>query len=347
MKIAIHHKKDGFSQQWINYCDGRGIAYKLVDCYSDRIVKELDDCDALMWHFHQTNCKDVLFAKQLLFSLQAGGKVVYPDFNTAWHFDDKLGQKYLLESAGLPLVPTYVFYNKSDAMNWVQEADFPKVFKLRTGAGSSHVHLVEDRQKANKLVSRAFGKGFNQYEPGSNLRERWRKFNSGISSFWDVLKGVARFGYKPEFDKIAGKEMGYIYFQDYIPENEFDIRVIVIDGKAFAIKRMVRENDFRASGSGFVKYEKENFPAETIQLSFKTAEKLNTQSLALDFVYKNQTPLIVELSYAFTKEVYDECQGYWDRDLNWHEGRFNPQGWMVDAVVKAVGEKKVIPVRNP
>jgi len=30
---------------------------------------------------------------------------------------------------------------------------------------------------------------------------------------------------------------------------------------------------------------------------------------------------------------YDPCEGYWDKDLNWHEGAFNPYGWMVQLLL--------------
>ena len=50
-----------------------------------------------MWHFNHKSPKASKFARQLLFSVQASGKNVFPDYNTVWHFDDKVGQKYLLE----------------------------------------------------------------------------------------------------------------------------------------------------------------------------------------------------------------------------------------------------------
>ena len=109
MKIAIHHTPGTFSDRWISYCEEKGIPYKIVDAYSSDIVKQVEDCDAFMWHHHHANYKDALFAKQLLYSLQIAGKKVFPDFNTGWHFDDKVGQKYLLEAIGAPLVTSYVF----------------------------------------------------------------------------------------------------------------------------------------------------------------------------------------------------------------------------------------------
>lgn len=341
MKIAIHYSEEGFSKDWISYCEEKSIPYKVVNCYESNIVSQVEECDALMWHFHQSNCKDLLFAKQLLYSLQTSGKVVFPDFHTAWHFDDKVGQSYLLKLVGAPLVPSYVFYSKSEAMDWIRNTDYPKVFKLRRGAGSSQVRLVKDYREAKRMVKKAFGRGFSQYDAAPNLAERWRKYREGLSTLLDVMKGVLRLGYTTDFDRVAGRERGYVYFQDFIPENDSDTRVIVIDGKAFAIKRMVRKNDFRASGSGLIKYGRENFDDQTIKLAFQIADKLNTQSVALDFVYNKGVEKLVEISYGFSKEAYHDCEGYWDRNLNWFEGKFNPQEWMVDAVMKQIKNKKI------
>ncbi|REL23989.1 hypothetical protein DYD21_20335 [Rhodohalobacter sp. SW132] len=334
--IAIHHKEEGFSPDWIHYCERSGIPYKRVNCYDSDIVKQLEDCDALMWHFHHASPKDILFAKELIYSLETAGKVVFPNFHTAWHFDDKVGQRYLLEAIDAPIVPSYVFYEKEKALEWSSKTEYPKVFKLRRGSGSSHVRLVEDERMAKKLIRQAFGKGFSQYNPAPNLKERWRKYKAGLIPFSSVLKGVLRFGYTTEFDRVAGNEKGYAYFQDFVPGNRSDIRIVIIHNRAFAIKRMVRENDFRASGSGFIKYEKENFDEDTVRLSFKIAEKLKSQSLAIDYLYDNGDPKIVEISYGYSKEVYQPCTGYWDRQLNWVQGPFNPQEWMVDSVLKEI-----------
>ena len=74
--------------------------------------------------------------------------MVFPNFNTAWHFDDKVGQKYLLEAIDAPLVPSYVFYSKEMALKWLEQTQFPKVFKLRGGAGSANVKLVQDEKRS-------------------------------------------------------------------------------------------------------------------------------------------------------------------------------------------------------
>lgn len=338
MKFGIHHKKGSFSDRWIAYCDANGIEYKLVDCYKSDIIQQLSDCDALMWHFNHKGPKESKFAKQLIYSVEASGKRVFPDFNTVWHFDDKIGQKYLLESISAPLTPSYVFYNKKEAREWANITNYPKVFKLRTGAGSENVKLVTSKFGAFKLIRKSFGTGFKQYEAWSNLKERLRKYRLGKTTLWNVVKGVLRLVNTTEYSRISGREIGYIYFQDYVPDNDHDIRVVVIGHKAFAIKRMVRTNDFRASGSGFILYERNLFNEQTINLSFQIAEKLKVQCVAFDFIHDDSKPLLVEISYGFSPSGYDPCPGYWDRDINWHEGKFNPYGWMVENLVKEIYE---------
>jgi glutathione synthase/RimK-type ligase-like ATP-grasp enzyme len=342
MRIAIHHAPGSFSSRWIRYCEDNKINFKIVNCYESDIIEQVKDCNALMWHFHQSNPKDVLFAKQMLWALEASGKVVFPDFRTAWHFDDKVGQKYLLEAVGAPMVPAYVFYDKTTAMQWAELATYPMVFKLRRGAGSAHVKLVKNKMAARKLINRAFGRGFPQYDKIENLKERWSKYWQGKSGFWDVIKGILRFGKTTEFARIAGNERGYVYFQDFIPNNDFDIRVIVIDGKAFAIKRMVRKNDFRASGSGKVLYERKHFDEKTLKTSFEIAELVKSRCIAIDYVFRNGEPQIVEISFGFIKEVYDYCEGFWDKSMRWHNGPFDAQGWIVESVISEINAR----VRN-
>lgn len=337
MKIAIHNSKVGFHPRWRSYCEENNIAFKTVNCYANDIIQQLKDCDALMWHHSQGNEKDIVIAKQILFALEHTGFKVFPDFKTNWHFDDKVGQKYLLESVGAALVPSYVFYDKQEALAWANETNFPKVFKLRGGAGSSNVKLIRTKLEAQSIIKKAFGNGFANYDAFGSLKERFRKWRMGKTNAVDVLKGLVRFVHPPQFAKVAGKEIGYAYFQDFIPNNDSDIRIIVIGDKAFALKRYVRDNDFRASGSGEFGYAKELFDERCVQIAFDLTKKLQIQVGAYDFVFDQKNmPLVVELSYGYTASGYDDCPGYWDSEMNWHEGKFNHEGWMVDELIKSL-----------
>lgn len=336
MKIAIHNKMGTFSERWITYCKEHNMPYKIVNAYDSDIIEQLNDCDAFIWHHHHADYRDVLFAKQLLFALQMSGKKVFPDFNTTWHFDDKVGQKYLLEGIGAPLVPSYVFYTKKEALKWVEDNEFPKVFKLRGGAGASNVELVRNKVEAKRLINKAFGRGFSQFNRIGYFEERFNKWRNGKDTLLGVCKGFGRLIISTNFAKMHSAEKGYVYFQDFIPNNEFDIRVIVIgDHRAFAIKRNVRNNDFRASGSGNIFYAKSEIDERCVSIAFNMAKKLESQSVGFDFVFDRNIPLIVEMSYGFSVKAYRQCEGYWSSDMQWHPGtNFDIEGWMIEDIIK-------------
>jgi glutathione synthase/RimK-type ligase-like ATP-grasp enzyme len=334
MRIAIHHRVGSFSDRWIDYCEKKDISYKIVNAFDSDIIEKVKGCDVFMWHHHHAQYNDVLTAKRILFALEHAGVKVFPDFKTGWHFDDKVAQKYLLEAIDAPLVPSYVFYDKSDALEWARQTDYPKVFKLKGGAGSANVKLIKNFKESKVLINKAFGKGFAQYDRLGAFKERLRKVKENKAGLMEIPKGLGRLFITTEFDKQQPPEKGYVYFQDFMPNNDSDIRVIVINSKAFGIRRYVRDNDFRASGSGSLSYEPEDIDINCVALALSMNEKLNMQSAAFDFVFDaTDKPKIVEVCYGFSVLPYDLCPGYWDKNLVWHESKINPQEWMVESVL--------------
>jgi len=342
MKIAIHVHPGSFSDRWITYCNENKIEYKLVNCYDTNIISQLEECNGLMWHWSHEDYKAFLVARQLTLSLEKKGMQVFPDLNTCWHFDDKIGQKYLLEAVNAPLVKSYVFYSKKDAINWINETTFPKVFKLRGGAGSINVRLVRTKQKAFQLVRNAFHKGYSSSNSLSRFKDRFwvLQRDRNFSAMKGVVKGFGRLFIPREIDRISSKERGYAYFQDFIPNNEYDTRLVVIGNRCFGIRRYCRKGDFRASGSGILKYDPTLFDKEFINIAFQTAHKLSAQSIALDFVLDKKEPKIVEISYAFSMgKAYDDCPGFWDSHLNWHQAPVNPQFFIIEDFIKKVKQE--------
>lgn len=334
MKIAIHHRKGSFSERWIYYCEKNNIEFKIVNAYDTDIIEQLKNFDIFIWHHHLNNFTDSITANKILFALENTRVKTFPNFNTTWHFDDKVAQKYLLEAIDAPLVPSFVFYDKNKAKKWAKNTSFPKVFKLKGGASSSNVKLIRSRRQALKTIDKAFGRGISQFDRLGNLKERFRKFKKGKDSLFGLVKGIGRLFIPKEFAKMHGREKGYVYFQEFIPDLNFDIRIQVIGNRIIGLKRYVREGDFRASGSGnVVELNEGNIDIRLLEIALETASKIKSQSLTIDFIYKDDTPLIVELSYCFPIDFYDNCPGYWDASLNWHEKSFNPQEWMIEDLI--------------
>lgn len=340
MKLAIHHRTGSFSDRWIPYCEKNNISFKIVNCYDSDIIFQLKDCNGLMWHWDLNDYKAALFARQLTLTIERIGIKVFPDLNTGWHYEDKLGQKYLLEAFDTPLVQSYIFYSKQDALNWLEKTSFPKVFKLRTGASSSNVKLVENKRKAAILINKAFKSGFPHTSSVGRLKERYYKFkrNKDYEALKKVFGGIARIFIPTEIEQFSHREKGYIYFQDFIPKNDYDTRVIIIGDRCYGYRRYTREADFRASGSGNYNFDPKLMDKKLIETAFNFAEKLQTQSMAFDFIYDNGNPVITEISYCFCmgQNSADECPGNWDRNLNWHEEEIKPQVYMIENFVKSL-----------
>ena len=342
MRIAIHHRSDSYSEQWIEFCQKHNIQYKIVDAYANNILEQVADCDAFMWHHHFHQYKDCLFAKQLMYVIETQlGKFTYPNYNTCWHYDDKMGQKYLLEAICAPYVPTQIFYTQKEALEWIQQTTFPIVFKLRSGASSENVRLVKNTKQAKWLIKQSFGTGFEQYNRINGFKTQWSKYKNGHSSFPDLLRSIKRIFVSTEFSKLHSKEIGYVYFQDFIPNNKFDIRVLVIGNRAVAKKRMNRENDFRASGSGRLIFDKEQIDIKTVETAFEINRKLKMQSVAYDFLLSpNGKPVLTEISYCCGIKSNKDFPGYWTDDMQWHEcDNINFCDWIIENVVAEIGQK--------
>ena len=311
------------------------MPHKIVNCYDDDIIEQVKDCSALLWHHSHSDPRDIAIARQILFALEHAGLTVFPDFRTAWHFDDKVGQKYLFEALDIPHLPTHVFVEKRPALGWALTTVYPKVFKLRHGASSSCVRLVHNKSQAQRLIRYAFSRGLPVYSPWQNLKERIYRWRLGESDAIELAKGVGRFFHSPHFSKVLGRQFGYVLFQDFAPDNDSDIRINVIGDKAFGVRRWVRPGDFRASGSQRYSYEPEAIDIEFVELSFELVKKLGCQCLAFDFVKaQDGSPAVVEVSYGFGWK--GNSPGYWDSNLQWHAGDYRPEEWVVDLVLEAV-----------
>jgi glutathione synthase/RimK-type ligase-like ATP-grasp enzyme len=338
MTIAIHENKGTFSDSWIELCKRHSIDYIVVDCFSPGIIEQLQDADALLWNWLHYEYDSQLFARQLTYSIETMGKTVFPSSKTCWHYDDKVGQKYLLESIGAPLIPTWVFYHEDEVLRWIQNTSFPKVFKLRCGAGSKNVRLVKSENEAVSLCKTAFGEGF----PASagyfaDSRAKLRSIKNAADIFAKLKRMPRSLKNIMTQKQFLERQRGYVYFQEFIPGNSFDTRITIIGNRAFGFTRNTRPDDFRASGSGDVDYSLSKISKRCISIAFEVARKLQTQSLALDFLFdKTGIPLIGEISYSFVAEAVYRCYGYWDTNFNFHEGNFRPEELILEDLINAI-----------
>lgn len=312
---------------WVEFCQNHNIKYDFVDLFAVDIVDTLKKYDVLLWHFSQYDYQEMLEARSILYTAKKIGLKVFPDFNESWHFDDKVAEMYALQAVNAPIPYSKVFYDLGTLKNWVNTSliQYPLVGKLRTGSGSHNVKLLRTEKELIKYAKHMLNRGYNPapsllYKASSNIRSshNWQTFKSKfkrIPEFLQVLRNAKKFP----------NEKGYVYLQEFIPNDNFDMKVVVVGNKLSGLIRPVRSHDFRASGGGEVFYDKSFFSKELINSAFNVADALGVQCIGFDYVIDKRTGkgLIVEMSYGFSHTAVMGLNGYFDRNGDWHDGPLN------------------------
>jgi hypothetical protein len=333
--IGIHNSPGTFSDRWLETCRQRSLPFKLVDCLASDVIQQCSGLSAVLWHWSHNQISELLVARQVLTALRAKGLLVFPTVESSWHYDDKIAQKYLLEAIGAPLIPTWLFLDPQQAQNWIARATWPKVFKLRCGAGSNNVSLVNSRHQAQALCAKAFGPGF-ATQPGylHDLKRRSLNAKNWTARLQKLRRAPRSFLEVWQRRRTLPRQRSYVYFQEFLPGNDFDTRITVIGNRAFGFRRLNRAGDFRASGSGRLLLSPDAVDPRAVQIAFAVAQRLASRSMAFDFLQDPEgKPRITEISYCYVATAVHECPGHWDPQLNWHPGQVWPQDAILDDVL--------------
>jgi len=343
MIIGIHPDKIGeesYSVKWAECLRARGVEAREVDLLSGDALEQAKACDGIMWRWlHYPDPKQS--APRILHVIEHSlGLPVFPNVRTAWHYDEKVSQHYLLRALGAPVPPAWVFWDQQQALAWARTAPYPVVFKLSAGAGSSNVLKVDGPARAEALIRRMFTRGIfpmtmNEFSPPAGLPRTRAQFGA----FRTRARQAAAYLRHAEYPPLPGywkPEFGYAYFQAFLPDNAFDTRITVIGDRAFAFRRINRPGDFRASGSGLLNYDQSAIDPRAVEIAFAVSANGGFQSMAYDFLYGEGEPRICEISYTFLDRAVHACPGHWDRDGAWHEGQLWPEEAQVEDFIAEV-----------
>lgn len=334
MKILINKTKNATSHStswnnpWIAYAEEHGIPYETADLLACNAIEKLRGTDCLLWQFGQYRYAQMLETRSILYSAKLMGIKVFPDYPEAWHFDDKIAEMYALQAVGAPIPKSWIFYDMDSLKQNLEKGDFtfPIVAKLRTGSGSHNVKLIRNRTELLKYAKTMFFKGGFDSSPSLAF-----KTISNVRSSHDFKTFMAKVKRAPEFlrtrrgAKEFPNEKGYVYLQEFIPNDGFDMKVVVVGDKVSGLHRPIRTNDFRASGGGETLHDKSLFTKELIEMVFKTTDALDLQCIGYDVVIDNRNgkPVIIEMSYGFAHEAVMKLGGYFDRSGIWHDEPLN------------------------
>jgi glutathione synthase/RimK-type ligase-like ATP-grasp enzyme len=325
MLVAIHKKENeelhstNWVNSWIESCISLNISYEVIDVYKLKSIEETSKYDLILWYFDNYNHRDMTFSRSILKSIEYCDVKTFPDDKTIWFYDDKISQYYLFDAIGAPIPRSWVHYDKKSALSWAKGLiTFPVVAKLKVGSGSNNVKLLKNKSELRKYIRKMFSSGYKNVP--SLVFKTISNFKSSVS--FEMFK--KRFKRIPEFlrtrarAKKLPREFGYVYFQEFIDNDGFDLKVIVVNDKLSFFGREIRKGDFRASGGGNIIYDEHFMNQEVIDTAFEVSDRLGLKCVGFDFVIDRDTgkSKIIEMSYNFAHELVKKCGFYYDRKGN-------------------------------
>ena len=327
----IEIKEDYFTKKWKDYCEKKEISYFVIQSIDIESYNKLKKATFVLWHWNLMDFENYQIAREFItcLDLYNPNLEIYPNFNTIWHYDDKLSQSIILELINAPQPKFWFFFKKKDAIKWLKTAKFPLVFKLRKGAGTSNVKLLYNKKEAIKITKKMFSRGIRPAKLG--FKDVLEKKNLKKVMNYGIKNGILLYLSKKRFPR----EKNYVYFQEYIPYCEMDIRIIVIRNMAYGFNRYMRKGNFGASGSGKYLIDHDNIEIECIKIAFEISKKLNLQCAAFDFLKSEDGFKILEISYDFvpTGGTYNgNWHGYWDEKLEYHKKEVDPVILMIESL---------------
>jgi glutathione synthase/RimK-type ligase-like ATP-grasp enzyme len=175
------------------------------------------------------------------------GKKCFPSTAHAFLYENKSLEAYVSKFYDIPFARTYISHRKEDALALVENLKYPLVSKINPSSGSMGVELLRTPKQARRVVKQAFSRN------GRKVHVRYFR------------------------------QKNYVYFQEFIPNDGYDIRVILVGNWALGYYRKVLRGDFRASGMNIE--EKRALPEEAIRTAWKVNKYIQSPLLVVDMVH--------------------------------------------------------------
>ena len=207
------------------------------------------------------------YLKNNLFHLSCNTYLI-PSYELLMAHEDKGFQEVIKRRKDFGDLKGQYFFDIDDS-----SLSFPKVLKTSQGAGSSGVFLTNKNNDLKKIRSSFFKDNFKRRAVSA---QRKIKLKSSEYSIY----------------KYTRKKFNSFVEQEFIPNLKHDFKVLVFGNRYFVLKRSIRKNDFRASGSG--NFEFVEPPRKLLEYAKKIALILNNPYLSLDIAQSDQGCHLIE-----------------------------------------------------
>lgn len=298
-----------YSPKYERFLKNNRVRYEFYDITAHDWMERAKQFDVIIWHTASDPVTQSCAESKIYVLDKLMGKVCLPSFDEIWSYENKINAHYLYQFHNLPEIPTFVTFDKKDALAFARETAYPVISKLTTGSAAHGVEKINSERECVRLIDNVFSA-------------------TGRKTYWPFCR-----------------QKGYVYFQQFIEDATFDLRIIVIGNKLLGYYRLPKKGDFRASGAGI--YEKKDIPEAALDLAYRVKEAFKSRCLATDLLYseKRHQYYIIESSVFIGVDtceqlVVDGVPGYYEKTPDgyvFREGRY----WIQELTLKELFDKEV------
>lgn len=173
VKLGIIREFTRIHSFYIGACRELGVPYQVVDISGPDWYQTVKDagCDAfLVRPSGQITVWKQMFDERLRIMSVDLDLRLYPAYEEIWFYESKRRMHYWLQAHGVAHPQTWIFYDRTQAHDFVAQAPLPLVYKTDFGSGAMGVRIMRNRNKLHRLVDLCFRKGV--VKSGGDRRDR-------------------------------------------------------------------------------------------------------------------------------------------------------------------------------
>jgi len=293
--------------------------------------------------FRKNNYKDCLFIytsqedfghhyknyiDDVLFGLELHGAILIPDYKFLKAHNNKVFMEILRKSEqndSLNNLDSFHFGCIEELMKYKDTIEYPIVIKKSTGAMSKGVYLANSW---NELILYA---------------KKASRSNHLFSELKDKIRAIRHNGYIKE-----SKYRNQFVLQEFIPNLKNDWKVLIYGDKYYILYRGIRNNDFRASGSGKFIFDNESLiPSGIFDYAQSIFDKLNVPMASFDICYDGKSFYLIEFQFVYfgtTTLEKNDCYYIKDNNNEWIKRVEHSELELVyvDSIINYINNNKLI-----
>ena len=313
---ALTDYKNQFGSKWKSHPYRSGFDKTLLSKYFEKYGYEVEfiqlkdvEFEKSFWEGRvaiYTSSEDVglnykSYIEDIVFGLERLGAKVVPAYDFLRANNNKIYMEILREQ----LLGEKLSGNKSSYYGTLEELmvdvenekiAYPCVIKKSAGAMSRGVFLAKNKMeliKYAKAISRS---------------------PHYLAELKELVRKKKHDGYKAE-----SKYQHKFIIQPFIPKLKNDWKILVYGDHYYILKRGIKSNDFRASGShhNYKAGSQSEFPVDLLDDVEQIYNKLDIPHLSLDFAYDGSSHYVHEIQAVhFGTSTIELCEDYFTKDSN-------------------------------